>query len=70
MTGTVAKTSTFALTSATLIYALKISNQGWKKALRKSSEIKLGANVLQGEVPHKSVAKNFGLELTPADELL
>jgi alanine dehydrogenase len=68
--GAVAKTSTLALTNATLPYALQIANKGWKRAMKENNEIKLGANVIKGKVTYKGVADAFGLELTPIDKLL
>jgi alanine dehydrogenase len=46
MPGAVAKTSTIALTNATLPYAVQIANKGWQGAMRENPEIKLGANVI------------------------
>ena len=68
--GAVAKTSTLALTNATLPYALQIANLGWKRAMQANKEIKLGANVIDGKVTYKAVAEAFGLDYTPVDELL
>ncbi|GAI42782.1 unnamed protein product, partial [marine sediment metagenome] len=48
MPGAVAKTSTVALTNATLPYALEIANKGWKKAMQEIPEMKYGANVVKG----------------------
>ncbi len=70
MPGAVPKTSTIALTNATLPYAVEIANKGWERAMKESNEIKLGANVIQGKVTYKAVADAFGLEYTPIDELL
>jgi alanine dehydrogenase len=70
MPGAVAKTSTHALTNATLPYAVQIANKGWKRAMKENPEIKLGANVINGKITYKGVADAFGLELTPIDELL
>ena len=70
MPGAVPKTSTMALTNATLPYALEIANKGWQKAMRENNEIKLGANVVKGKVTYKGVADAFDLELTPIDNLL
>jgi alanine dehydrogenase len=70
MPGAVAKTSTLALTNATLPYAVEIADKGWRKAMCENPEIKLGANVVKGKVTCKGVAEAFGLELTPIDELL
>jgi len=70
MPGAVPRTSTIALTNATLPYALEIANKGWKRAMKENPEIKLGANVIEGKVIRKSVADVFGLEATPVDFLL
>ncbi len=70
MPGAVAKTSTLALTNATLPYAVEIANKGWQRAMRENTEIKLGANVVRGQVTYQGVADAFGLDFTPMDELL
>jgi len=70
MPGAVARTSTLALTNATLPYAVEIANKGWERAMRENSEIKRGANVIKGRVTYKAVAEAFGLEYTPIDQLL
>jgi alanine dehydrogenase len=70
MPGAVPRTSSLALTNATLPYALAIANQGWKKALRENNEIKRGANVVQGKVTHKGVAEALNFRYTPVDELV
>jgi alanine dehydrogenase len=70
MPGAVAKTSTLALTNATLPYALEIANKGWKKAFKENPEIKRGANIVKGKVTYKGVAEAFGLEYVPVDNLL
>jgi alanine dehydrogenase len=70
MPGAVPKTSTMALTNATLPYTVEIANKGWKRAMRENPEIKRGANVINGKITYKGVADAFGLELTPIDEFL
>jgi alanine dehydrogenase len=70
MPGALAKTSTLALTNATLPYAVEIAGKGWKKAMQDNQEIKKGANVIRGKVTFKGVADAFGLKLTPIDKLL
>ena len=70
MPGAVPKTSTMALTNATLPYAVEIANKGWVDAMQGNPEIKLGANVVQGKVTYEPVAEAFGLEHTPIDTLL
>ena len=70
MPGGVPKTSTIALTNATLPYVVEIANKGWKRALRENPEIRLGANIVKGKVTCKPVAEAFGLEFTPIDSIL
>jgi len=70
MPGAVPKTSTLALTNATLPYAVEIADKGWKKAMQENHEIRCGANVVQGKVTYKGVAEAFGLKHTPIDSLL
>ena len=70
MPGAVPKTSTMALTNATLPYAVEIANKGWKAAMRENNEIKLGANVVGGKITYKGVADAFGMDLTSIDSLL
>lgn len=70
MPGAVARTSTIALTNATLPYALEIANKGWKKAMQENNEIKLGANVIDGQITYRAVAEAFGLDYIPVDKFL
>jgi alanine dehydrogenase len=70
MPGAVAKTSTLALTNATLPYALEIARKGWKKAMRDNAEIKAGANVVKGHVTYSGVADAFGLQLVDIATLI
>lgn len=70
MPGAVAKTSTIALTNATLPYAVQIANKGWKGAIRENPEIMHGVNVAKGKVTCQGVAEAFGLECAQLDELL
>jgi len=70
MPGAVPRTSTLALTNATLPYVLELADKGWKKAMLKNDEIKKGANVVLGKVTHQGVAEAFGHHLTPIEQLL
>jgi len=70
MPGAVPRTSTMALTNATLPYAVEIANIGWKKAMQENREIRLGANVIDGKVTYKAVAEAFDLDYVPIDKLL
>jgi alanine dehydrogenase len=70
MPGAVPYTSTLALTNATLPYALQLANKGWKQACSDSKELRLGLNVINGEVVYKGVAEAFDMPYTPVDKFL
>lgn len=70
MPGAYAKTSTLALTNATLPYAVQIANKGWKQACLDNPEITPGLNVVNGKVTCKAVAEAFNLEYTSVDQVL
>ena len=61
MPGAVPRTSTLALTNATLPYALQIANKGWKQACMESEPLRKGLNVVKGKVVYEGVAEAFGL---------
>jgi alanine dehydrogenase len=61
MPGGVPRTSTLALTNATLPYAIHLANKGWKRALRDSSALLKGLNMVDGHVTYAAVAEAFGL---------
>ncbi len=70
MPGAVARTSTFALTNATLPYALEIANKGWRQAILDHQELAKGINVLEGRVTFAAVAEALGLSYTPLESVL
>ncbi len=70
MPGAVAKTSTLALTNATLPYAVQIADKGWKKACKDNVEIARGVNIIDGKVTYQAVAEAFGLTYTPISDIL
>ena len=57
MPGAVPVTSTYALTNATLPYALAIANKGWREALKNDKGLSLGLNVHEGAIFYEAVAK-------------
>src|SRR5436190_7161090 len=61
MPGGVPRTSTLALTNATLPYAMQLANKGWKKALRDNPALLKGLNMAEGKVTYAAVAEAFGL---------
>lgn len=70
MPGAVAKTSTMALTNATLPYALEIASKGWKTAFRENPDIRPGFNVVKGQLTFKGVAEAFGQEFVRVEQLM
>ena len=64
MPGAVPRTSTLALTGATLPYALKIANLGAEEACRRDPALMKGLNTYQGHVTYKAVADDQGLIYT------
>jgi alanine dehydrogenase len=70
MPGAVAKTSTLALTNATLPFALQLANKGWRKALEQNSGLKNGLNVCLGQVTNPGVAEDLGIPYLSADDVL
>lgn len=64
MPGAVPRTSTFALTNATLPYALALANKGWKQAIDDDKALALGVNVVNGKLTFKAVAEALGLPYT------
>ncbi|HEY3405260.1 MAG TPA: alanine dehydrogenase, partial [Ohtaekwangia sp.] len=70
MPGAVPYTSTLALTNATLPYAIRLANQGWKKACQENTELRHGLNVIHGEVVYKGVADAFSLHYADVKKFL
>ena len=70
MPGAVPRTSTYALTNATLPYALQLANRGFVEAVKKDLSLAKGVNVYKGNVTCEGVARAYGLEYTPLEMLL
>jgi alanine dehydrogenase len=70
MPGAVPYTSTLALTNATLPYAIRLANMGWKKACQESTELRNGLNVMFGDVVYKGVSDAFNLPYTDVKKFL
>jgi len=70
MPGAVPRTSTLALTNATLPYGIKLAKQGWKGACRADRALRLGLNVVDGKVVYPGVAEAFGMPLVDAESVL
>ncbi len=70
MPGGVPRTSTLALTNATLPYGLKLAKLGWRDACRTDGALRLGLNVVEGKVVYPGVAEAFGLPLTDVEAVI
>ncbi len=70
MPGAVPNTSTYALTNATLTYAVALADRGWRPALRSDPALALGLNTHHGVVTYPGVADAFGMDCTPTDAVL
>src|SRR5258708_29695846 len=70
MPGAVPRTSTFALTNATLPYALKLANKGFRDAVTGDPGLAAGVNTYDGKLTYEAVALSQGREYTPLDQLL
>ncbi|HEY3386464.1 MAG TPA: alanine dehydrogenase [Saprospiraceae bacterium] len=70
MPGAVPYTSTIALTNATLPYALKLADKGWKDACSQDEPLKKGLNVVNGKVVYKGVADAFNLPFVEVNNII
>jgi alanine dehydrogenase len=70
MPGAVPRTSTFALTNATLPYALKLANKGFFAAIVADPGLKAGVNTYAGHCTYEAVASAQGIEYTQLDALI
>jgi alanine dehydrogenase len=70
MPGGVPRTSTLALTNATLPYALTLADLGWRAACLRDPALALGVNIVDGHVTYPGVAEAFGLDHAEVQGLL
>ncbi|MDQ3800258.1 MAG: alanine dehydrogenase [Acidobacteriota bacterium] len=70
MPGAVPRTSTFALTNATLPYALALANKGFEKAIQGDPGLAEGVNTYAGKLTYEAVATSQNLEYTPLESLI
>lgn len=70
MPGAVARTSTFALTNATLPYIVHLAERGVKKALQEDIHLRNGLNICGGKVTLEAVAQEQNKPFTPAETVL
>ena len=70
MPGALARTSTYALTNATLPYARELAGKGLQKALLENPALSRGLNLFKGKVTHPAVAEALGKEYVPPEKVL
>ncbi|MCF6356359.1 MAG: alanine dehydrogenase [Draconibacterium sp.] len=70
MPGAVPRTSTIALTNATLPYAIEIANKGWRKACTDNLPLRKGLNVVDGKVVYRGVSDAFNLPYHKVESVL
>jgi len=70
MPGAVPRTSTFALTNATLPYAVKLANLGFLDAIRNDAGLKAGVNTYAGHCTYEAVAQAQEIPHTGIDALI
>jgi alanine dehydrogenase len=70
MPGAVPITSTYALTNATMPYVVKLASDGVNRALQSDPGLLAGLNVAGGEVTYAPVARDQGIDYTPAETAL
>ncbi len=70
MPGAVPRTSTFALTNATLPYVLSLARQGFRDAVMSDSVLRPGVNIYQGEIVHPAVAASQSLPCRDLMEMI
>lgn len=70
MPAAVARTSTLALTQATLPFLLRLADLGWRRALQQDAHLRAGLNLCAGEVTCRAVAEALGLRWRNAEDAL
>jgi len=65
MPGAVPRTSTLALTNATLPYVRSLADLGWQAAFKRDPGLAAGLNVHAGEITHEVVARALGMKARP-----
>ncbi len=65
MPGAVGRTSTYALTNATLPYVMELAAHGYENAARRRPDIARGLNIVRGRVANEAVARTFRFKWEP-----
>ena len=60
--GVLGRTSTYALTNATLPYLVQIADKGYERAAADDPAVRAGLNLVCGKVVNRAVAETFGME--------
>ena len=70
MPGAVPNTSTYALTNATMPYAVALADKGWLAACRDDHSLALGLNTHAGDLTNEPVGEAVGIEAVSLDDVL
>ncbi len=70
MPGAVPRTSTYALSNATLPYVVKLAAEGFMNTVRRDPALARGVNVYRGNITYQAVAEAFKLEHTPVESMV
>ena len=70
MPGAVARTSTFALTNATLPFTVALANRGFRQACLDDGHLRSGLNIHEGMVTYRAIAEDLGYQYVPALDAL
>jgi alanine dehydrogenase len=70
MPGAVPRTSTYALTNATIPYAIRLADHGVTPAILEDRGFALGINAMAGKITFPAVAEAFGMDSVPIETVL
>jgi alanine dehydrogenase len=70
MPGAVPRTSTYALSSATLPYIVRLADNGILEAIRMGTSLAKGVNIHKGKITYRAVAEAFKMEYTSLESML
>jgi alanine dehydrogenase len=70
MPGAVARTSTYALTNATIPYVRALASRGVAGAVRADRSLAMGINAHRGTITYEAVARDLGMTYRPLSEVL
>jgi alanine dehydrogenase len=70
MPAAVPRTSTWALTNATLPYVVELANLGWRDAVRADVALGRGVQLVNGKIVYGAVAEAFGMDHVALDDMV